>query len=309
MIIFIFIFIALGIITYLYFAKNNTSTTMMPIRTMTTTMKPISPITYFTIQDPAGIASGNYKNIPFSQFGLNDNLKNWTINIIFITTTTNNLKYQGIIGNTHNNEVVGWDNGRWTGAWGFWIYSKSIHFRIETWNENLTSLGTINNNIPYKLIINFNNGIYKITLINMIDNTINTIDIKDKPKLNSSTGFITIGGHWQSTQEAIFDGSINYVDFTSIPTSLFNYPLSGNNIWAADDMNVYTCPYSPGNRKEVGGWCVLSNENDAKNLCNLDPTCIGYVTNDPNVWVGFQLVKKTQNTPGWPDRKFYKKHL
>jgi hypothetical protein len=307
----ILIVIVIGVIIFFVFLNKPSQptttmiprTTMMPITTRIPTPT-ISPITYFKIEDPAGVASGKYKSIPFNQFGLNDKLNNWTINIIFITTTTNNLKYQGIIGNTHNNEVVGWDNGRWTGAWGFWIYSNSIHFRIEAWDENFPSLGTIHNNIPYKLIINFNNGIYKLTLINMNTNTSNTIDIKNKPKLNSTTGFITIGGHWQSTQEAIFDGSINYVDFTSIPTSSFKYELSGNSIWATDDANTIVCPYAPGSRKELGGWCTAGNENDAKNLCNIDPTCIGYVTNNPT---GFQLTKKLPVPNTVANGKFYKK--
>jgi hypothetical protein len=283
-------------------------TTMMPITTRIPTPT-ISPITYFKIEDPAGINNGNYKNISFSQFGINDRLNNWTINIIF-TSTSNKASYTGIIGNCYNTQVPGWPNG-FAGASGFWLTpgnTQYVHFRLNAWNQDFPSLGTINNNIPHKLIINFNDGIYKLTLINLTTNTSNTVDIKDKPKFNSTTGNITIGGHWpDGSLSEKFDGSINYVDFTSIPTSSFNYPLSGNNIWADDDANVFTCPYSPGVRKEVGGWCVLSNENDAKNLCNLDPTCTGYVTSDPKVWVGFQLVKKTQNTPGWPDRKFYKK--
>ncbi len=309
MIIFIFIIIALGIVAYLFLSKkNNTSTTMIPIRTMTTTMKPISAITYFKIEDPNGINSGKYKNIPFKDFGLNSNLNNWTINIIF-TSTSNKAAYTNIIGNCYNTEVPGWADG-FVGAWGFWLTpgnTKYVHFRLGAWNEDFPSLGTVNNDIPHKLIINFNNGIYKLTLINMTNNTSNTVDIKDKPKLNSTTGNITIGGHWpDGRQDEIFGGSINYVDFTLLPTSSYKYDFFSNNVWAADDANTITCPYSPSSRKDITGWCTISNEDDAKNLCNLDTTCIGYVSNSPNA---FQLTRKTQDTPGFPDRKFYKKFI
>ncbi len=190
--------------------QNMMQTNMMP----TTTIKPTN--IYYKLEDPVGIANERYSNIPFKTFGLNNNLNNWTINILFTTTTTTS-KWQGIIGNIYNNEVSG------ENIWGFWISpnpTKYIHFRIGAWNENFPSLGVINNKTLYKLIINFNNGIYRLTLINMADNVSNTVEIRDKPKLNSTTGSICIGGHWQSgRKDEVFDGTIDYVDFSLIPTN------------------------------------------------------------------------------------------
>ena len=92
---------------------------------------------------------------------------------------------------------------------------------------------------------------------------------------------------------------------TRMPITTFNYPLSDTGMWCGEVANEYTCPNAPGRNTEVNGWCMFKNENDTKNYCNSDPTCVGYVTN--NAGTVYQLTRKPKNTPGVTDRKFYKK--
>jgi hypothetical protein len=97
---------------------------------------------------------------------------------------------------------------------------------------------------------------------------------------------------------------------TRIPTTIFNYPLSGTEIWGGENNDEYQCPGAKGrdttsNQGGFGGYCIFRNEDDAKNYCNSDPTCVGYVTN--NAGTVYQLTRKPKNTPGVTDRKFYKK--
>jgi len=79
----------------------------------TTTIIPIKP--FYEIKDPSGIEKGNYSNMSFQTFGLNDNLNNWTINILFTQFISGS--WQGIIGNMNNWQV--------TIGWGIWINSES----------------------------------------------------------------------------------------------------------------------------------------------------------------------------------------
>lgn len=71
--------------------------------------------------------------------------------------------------------------------------------------------------------------------------------------------------------------------------SSFSYTSAGSGMWAGEPANEYTCANAVGHRADLGGWCIFTRENDAKNECNSDPTCLGYVSNSPD---GFQLTKK-----------------
>jgi hypothetical protein len=72
---------------------------------------------------------------------------------------------------------------------------------------------------------------------------------------------------------------------TRMPITTFNYPLSDTGMWCGEVANEYTCPNAPGRNTEVNGWCMFKNENDTKNYCNSDPTCLGYLSYRPNEYV------------------------
>ena len=184
---------------------------------------------YYVLQDPVGIKLGQYKNVSNNTFGLNNNdLNSW--NITILVNSTNYLdSWQGIIGNMRNGEV---ENG-----WGLWINPTGyIHFRILEWNENLESLGNLLNNTSYRIVINFYNNIYKITLTNLSTNVSNTIAITNKPKLVSNKGFITIGGF----NGELFNGNINLVEFNTTERSVI-------------EENKYKCNY-----KDTS-YCILKD--------------------------------------------------
>jgi len=69
-------------------------------------------------------------------------------------------------------------------------------------------------NTPYKLIIDYNNGEYNITVIDMNDNSSNSMKFNEK-KLTSNNGFLCIGGSWPNKPIEKFIGKIDYVDITS----------------------------------------------------------------------------------------------
>ena len=189
-----------GKIDYVDFYSNQ-PITMAP----TTSIGPKIIKPYYVIQDSSGIENGGYRNIPFSTFGLNNNLNNWTINILFTQTYSGN--WQGIIGNMYNNEI--------SYGWGIWISDeKYVYFRIGDWTSKVSNI-KIENNVLHKLIINYNDGIYKITLIIMNDNSSTNMEFKDKGKLISNTGSICIGGMWLKKPDEKFIGNIFYVDFIS----------------------------------------------------------------------------------------------
>lgn len=70
---------------------------------------------------------------------------------------------------------------------------------------------------------------------------------------------------------------------TGINTT-YTYPLSSGGMWAAENINEYTCANALGHRADLGGYCIFDDENNAKNACSSDPTCLGYVTNNPNFY-------------------------
>lgn len=66
--------------------------------------------------------------------------------------------------------------------------------------------------------------------------------------------------------------------------STYTYPLSSGGMWAAENINEYTCANALGHRADLGGYCIFDDENNAKNACSSDPTCLGYVSNTPNFY-------------------------
>jgi len=182
------------------------STTMQPTTTIApTTTKIIKP--FFVIADPIGVKNGKYNNIPFSTFGLNDNLNNWTMNIIF-SGKSDHSGEQGIIGNMFNwGTWVGWTIGT-TPNEGYIIFVYGNYFY-----ETIPNL-KIAYNTPYKLILNYNNGVYNLSVTNLKDNSNYSIETKGKGKLTSNVGFVTIGGQYLRRNQP-FSGNIDYVDFTS----------------------------------------------------------------------------------------------
>jgi hypothetical protein len=226
-----------------------------------------SIIPFFKLEDAAGINQGKYNNISFNKFGLNSNLNNWTITIIF-SAIHNSSKWQGIIGNIYNPQIPGHKDG-----WGFWISPYNyLHFRIgDTWAQDFTSLGQILQKTPYKIIVSFNNNVYKIKLIRIIDDANNTITISNKPKLTTYKGSICLGGRWQSLRtEELFDGNITYVDF-----------MSPNLQQQAPDNSQYYKNYND-------NWYeVYANSN---NFVNVDPHSISGCS--------YKSTNHVLNTPG-----------
>ena len=228
-----------------------------------------SIIPFFKLEDAAGIKQGKYNNISFNKFGLNSNLNNWTITIIF-SAIHNSSKWQGIIGNIYNPQIPGHKDG-----WGFWMSPYNyLHFRIgDSWAQDFTSLGQILENTPYKIIVSFNNNVYKIKLIRMSDNdnANNIVTISNKPKLTTYKGSICLGGRWQSLRtDELFDGNITYVDF-----------MSPNLQQQAPDNSQYYKNYND-------NWYeVYANSND---FVNVDPRSISGCS--------YKSTNHVLNTPG-----------
>lgn len=85
-----------------------------------------------------------------------------------------------------------------------------------------------------------------------------------------------------------------------------SYEPTRSGIWAEDAMNEYSCQGAEGARADISGWCIFRNENDAKNQCNSDSRCTGYVSNSPD---GFQLTKKDPIPNTVANGTFYKKTI
>ena len=172
----------------------------------------------YILEDPEGIKNGKYNEISIKTFGFNNNIKSWTLTIFFTPITAN--KYQGIIGNMYNISLPSNQDG-----WGLWISpEQNIHFRIQSWANDLSILDKLKNNTIYKLIVNFNSninnnniGTYNISLTNTSNNTITTTLIEDKPKIIYNKGRISIGGNWpQNPNVEKFDGVISYINFSRV---------------------------------------------------------------------------------------------
>ncbi len=189
----------------------------------TTSIPTIVPPPY-VIEDPEGIKNGKYSEISLKTFGFVNNIKSWTLTILFTPITAN--KYQGIIGNIYNVYLPTYLDG-----WGFWISPEQlIHFRIQSWYSDLPILDKLKNNTQYKLIINYtgnpsnnNIGTYNISLTNLSDNTVKSTKIEDKAKLIYDKGRICVGGNWSENPNAEkFDGVISYVNFSRVLNVITN---------------------------------------------------------------------------------------
>jgi hypothetical protein len=70
-------------------------------------------------------------------------------------------------------------------------------------------------------------------------------------------------------------------------------------MWGGEAPNEYTCKGAKG-RNITGNWgdferyCLFDKEEDAKNWCSSDPTCLGYVNNRPNM---YQVTRKPVVNP------------
>ncbi len=133
----------------------------------------------YIINDADGIKTGQYKNIPNATFGLNNNLTRWTITIILKSDNYKN-SWQGLIGNMYNTQV---SNG-----WGLWINPNGkLHFRIKDNTWDLNNLGSLYNNHPYKILINFTRTGYSFRLTNLKYFTKEGVLINNPSNSNNST--------------------------------------------------------------------------------------------------------------------------
>ena len=70
----------------------------------------------------------------------------------------------------------------------------------------------------------------------------------------------------------------------------YTYSLSSagaGGMWIGEVRDEYTCANEPtrnstGNNGDYNRYCIFDKEEDAKNFCNSDPTCKGYVANSAN---------------------------
>jgi hypothetical protein len=58
-------------------------------------------------------------------------------------------------------------------------------------------------------------------------------------------------------------------------------------MWQGEAPGEYTCVNEPtrnstGNNGDYNRYCIFDKEDDAKNFCNSDPTCKGYIANSAN---------------------------
>ena len=94
-------------------------------------------------------------------------------------------------------------------------------------------------------LLKFNNNTYEIKLIRMgenANNTVNTVNISNKPKLTTDKGSICLGGRWQSGRtDELFDGNITYVDFMSPNLKSTYVPVCNRNPQTLLDNQ--TCNY------------------------------------------------------------------
>jgi len=257
-------------------------------------------ISFFNLEDAAGIKQGKHNNISFETFGLNSNLNNWTITITF-SAKYNSSKWQGIIGNMYNSQLLG------KIGWGLWINpNKNLHLRIEDWTDNFTSLGQIRENVAYKIIFSFSNDVYKIKLISNDDN--NIVIIGKKPKLTTDRGSICLGGRWVNGRtDELFDGNITSVNFTPnlLPESVKkcdrkdisycifkDYTTTGN--------GVCNAPSSTGSGYNYAG---LNTYNDKPQFVGwLDALHDRNAGNDPMKGERFNVVdyvNRCKNEPGY----------
>ena len=208
--------------------------------TGTITVTEASNAYLYKVENAQGIREGSYNNIPLTTFGfgLANKPNYWTIQIKF---TANILgRYQGLLGNAYNNDLPTFDSG-----WGFWISTEGyFHFRIQNWNENFSSLGTITINTPHTLVIHFVNDTYIIGLTNNSTNVTKTISVTGQSRLISNRGSICLGGKWilNPTSE-VFDGNITLVEFSTTQTQMF-LQLDSNNVTIKYTGNAADVPTS-----------------------------------------------------------------
>jgi hypothetical protein len=256
---------------YQGYSKYSTSQTLKQIQSS------------YILQDPNGIKNGNFRNVPFSTFGLNDSLSNWTINIKFKAINNSNM-YQGIIGNIYNPAIPTHTDG-----WGFWLSPYGfIHFRISGWNEDLTGLGNITNNVEYQLTINWINKTYIINLLKIGDQNSARTEITGKPKLTSNKGSICLGGWWQNLDTEKFQGSINLVDVitdknkcnhTDTSQCIFkDYRLEGSTCISPPQSNANYSGLNNYSPADLRGWLdTLYNRNKGDSSTGERANVVDYV--------------------------------
>ncbi len=84
---------------------------------------------------------------------------------------------------------------------------------------------------------------------------------------------------------------------------------NANGYWDGNSAGMYTCPNAP-NVNVTGGngnwknYCIFNTAEDAQNYCNSSPSCLGYVTNGPNM---FQVTNNPVKDPN--GGAYYKKMI
>ena len=156
------------------------------------------------------VKNGDFNKIPVDDFKLSYDLPYWKLTITFDSNDYRNT-WQGIIGNMYNTSVPGRGWGLWISPEGFIHWSNSVN------GENLTSLGTLTNGSPYKLVVTLENNIYKFELTNTNNNTTTSQSLNRTGPLITDTGFVTIGGAWEKVQTEKFKGNITNVTLITEP--------------------------------------------------------------------------------------------
>ncbi len=160
------------------------------------------------INDPEGIKSGKYKQIPNNNFFSTNPNSNWNISVKFNLDKFNNTS-QSIIGNMDNN------NG-----WGLWITPlRKLQWKIGKSSWDLNNLGELKDNTPYLIDIKYNNGKYSFSLKTLEFNksTENFQVTETDPvvinagPINTVNGAVTLGGVSEGNVNNKFLGSINEV--------------------------------------------------------------------------------------------------
>ena len=163
------------------------------------------------INDPIGVKSGKYKQIPNNNFFSTNPNTNWNISIKFNLDKFNNT-LQSIIANMDNN------------GWGLWVTpERRLQWRIGKSIWDLTNLGELKDNTPYQIDIKYN-GSYNFNL-KSLDSTKSaeyfqmtemTPMIINAPPINTISGSVTLGGTEEGLTSTKFLGSINEVLSTEI---------------------------------------------------------------------------------------------
>jgi len=152
------------------------------------------------------LVKGGYLNrVTHDEFKLKNELPYWKL-IINVNSNDYRGAWQSVVGNMYNSGVSGY-------GWGLWISPEGIvHFAQSGGAVNLYDLGALQNGVPYKIEITFENNIFNFKLTNLSNNEVKEQKLTKTSPLTTNSGFVTIGGGWENGDAASrerFKGLIN----------------------------------------------------------------------------------------------------